>query len=125
MAEKPGRPRVLVRRHVLEIKEDTQEWIERLADRYLVGKSISALGESLQGLLSNPAAFPVLAGAILTALGIAVGKEGIESIVRWFEAIQGVYTAPNEEERREAADELIAAMRAALEFFLPPGVPIP
>ncbi len=121
----PGRPRVLVRRHVLEIKEETQEWIEELADKYLVGKSIGALGESLQGLLGNPVAFPVLAGAVLTALGVAVGKEGVESIVKWFEAIQGIYAATSDDERRKEADNLIESMRAVIDFFTPPAFPIP
>ncbi len=30
-----GRPKVLVRRHVLEVKEDTREWIEGLGDSLL------------------------------------------------------------------------------------------
>ncbi len=53
--EKAGRPRVLIRRHVLEIKEDTQDWIEDTIDRFteqrtfgknsrIVGASITAVG---------------------------------------------------------------------------------
>ncbi len=123
--EKLGRPKTLVRRHVLEIKEDMRDWIEELADKYLVGKSIAAVGDSLQGLLSNPIAFPVLAGAVLTALGIAVGKPGVESIVKWFEALQGIYAATSDDERRKEADNLIESMRAVIDFFTPPGFPIP
>lgn len=30
MAEQRGRPKILLRRHVLEVKEDTREWVEEL-----------------------------------------------------------------------------------------------
>lgn len=55
MAEKPGRPRVLIRRHVLEIKEDTQEWLEEQIGRVLLVQPVTAT-------LGNPVAFPVLFG---------------------------------------------------------------
>ncbi len=121
--EKPGRPRVLVRRHVLEIKAETQVWLEEMVGKLLVGKSITAAGESLGGLLGNPTAFPILAGAVATALGVSLGKEGIESVVRWFTAIQGVFDAPDEDARRSAGDDLIDAMKAVIDFFSP--VPLP
>ncbi len=55
MAEKAGRPRVLIRRHVLEIKEDTQAWIVEQLDAYtdrrtygrtsrVIGAGIAATG---------------------------------------------------------------------------------
>ncbi len=51
MAEKPGRPRVLIRRHVLEVKEDTRDWIEeqleRFTDRRTFGKTGRVVGAGI------------------------------------------------------------------------------
>ncbi len=51
MAEKPGRPKVLVRRHVLEIKKDTQEWIveqlDTFTDRRTFGKTGRVIGAGI------------------------------------------------------------------------------
>lgn len=54
--EKAGRPRVLLRRHVIELKEDTRDWIEGLS----------------ADLLNKQSAFPKtrLAGAAITAAGV-------------------------------------------------------
>ncbi len=55
MAEPKGRPKTLVRRHVLEVKEDTRDWIEEQLERFtdnrsfgktsrVVGAAIAAAG---------------------------------------------------------------------------------
>ncbi len=123
MAEKAGRPRVLVRRHVLEIKEDTQEFIEDLMDKWLAGKAIGATGEALQGFLGNPSIGIWLVGALVAGLGFAVGKEGAEVIFDFFAKLEALHA--KEGEKSTEADAFIRAQRALLEFFLPPGVPLP
>ncbi len=57
MAEgKAGRPKVLLRRHVIEVKKETRKWIEGLS----------------ANLLNQQSAFPVgrTAGAAITAAGV-------------------------------------------------------
>ncbi len=61
LAEPKGRPKTLVRRHVLEIKEDTQEWIEEQITRVLTiqiaGKAARTLGEVIKGAVSHPVGY--------------------------------------------------------------------
>ncbi len=123
MAEKAGRPRVLVRRHVLEIKEDTQEFIEDLMDKWLAGKAIGATGEAVKGFLGNPSIGIWLIGALVAAMGLAVGKEGAEVIFDFFAKLEALHS--KEGDKTTEADGFIRAQRALLEFFLPPGVPLP
>ncbi len=89
MAEgKAGRPKVLLRRHVIEVKKETREWIEELAHSLLdknvaagVGKqTISALGRAA----SHPLGFIAISASI-TALLIKMGlaKEEIAAVQEW------------------------------------------
>ncbi len=74
MAEqnKAGRPKVLVRRHVIEVKKETREWIEDLigtvTTRTIAGKAIEAGGRAARGFLSHPAGLIVIAGAWISLL---------------------------------------------------------
>lgn len=70
MAKEPrGRPKTLVRRHVLEIKEDTRDWLdEKIEDILGVSRLKTALGP-VSATLGNPVALPFIAGSI----GVAVG----------------------------------------------------
>ncbi len=73
MAEKnkAGRPRVLVRRHVLEIKEDTRDWLEEqltgLKQAFVIGKATRSMGEVLKGAVSHPAGYLSVMGALIIA----------------------------------------------------------
>ncbi len=62
---KPGRPKVLIRRHVIEVKKETREWIEEMigitTTRTIAGKAIEAGGRAARGFLSHPAGLAVLA----------------------------------------------------------------
>ncbi len=54
MAEPKGRPKTLVRRHVLEVKEDTREWIveqlESFTDRRTFGKTGRIVGAAISAV---------------------------------------------------------------------------
>ncbi len=92
MAEgKAGRPKVLLRRHVIEVKKETRDWIEEMigmvTTRHIAGKGLRAVGEAAKGLLSHPAGLlAIAAGSITLAaltpwgrdkLGIKTDDEGI------------------------------------------------
>ncbi len=97
--EKLGRPKTLVRRHVLEIKEDTRDWLgEQLGElkqAFLVGKATRSAGEVLKGAVSHPVGFaliaaPIVASVIALLLQLAKSKKeeapGGESLVHDLEA---------------------------------------
>ncbi len=84
MAEARGRPKTLVRRHVLEIKEDTRKWIGaqlgELKQTFIVGKATQSVGEVLKGAVSHPVGFalvaaPVVASVIALLLQFAKSKK--------------------------------------------------
>ncbi len=106
--EKAGRPRVLIRRHIIEIKEDTREWIEGqidgLKNAFILGKATRSVGEALKGAVSHPVGFLAVTGAttaILLKLGLF--KEEIAAIQ---ELILGALSATREagEDARGALD---------------------
>ncbi len=72
MGEKPGRPKVLVRRHVLEIKEDTREWLDEKIEEVLGVTRLKTALEPLSATLGNPAAFPIITGVIGVGIGFLV-----------------------------------------------------
>ncbi len=85
----PGRPKVLVRRHVLEIKEDTRDWLEEQLDglkqAFIVGKVSRSVGEVLKGAVSHPAGYLSVTGALIIG---AHTIPGIREIVVGFEKKQ-------------------------------------
>ncbi len=87
--DKPGRPRVLVRRHVLEIKEDTRDWLEEqlngLKQAFIAGKVSRSVGDALKGALSHPAGYLSILGAVILA---AHTIPGVREIVVGFEKKQ-------------------------------------
>ncbi len=105
---KPGRPKVLVRRHVIEVKKETREWIEKQIDgirnAFVLGKVTRSAGETLKGAVSHPVGFLAVTGAttaILLKLGLF--KEEIAAIQ---ELILGALSSTREagEEARQALD---------------------
>ncbi len=72
MAEARGRPKTLVRRHVLEIKEDTRDWLEEQLDglksAFIVGKVSRSAGEVLKGAVSHPVGFALVAAPIVASV---------------------------------------------------------
>ncbi len=124
---KPGRPKVLVRRHVLEIKEETQEWLEEMMNKYLAGVAIRAVGEAAEGFLSNPAGALILGGGIVAGLAAIVGADKIAVIIDMFKDLQGVFDAPTSGARQTAGNDLIESMRALIRAFSPLGplTPLP
>ncbi len=140
MAEKAGRPRVLVRRHVLEIKEDTRDWIEeKILPLVLQVPVVKAVGESLRGALSHPTGYLSVVGAIIlaahtipglreiivgleTAAAEAVGRS-VETFVRdsW-RAVSEASEARSEEERQMYEEWIAALWRAIEPAFQPRGL---
>lgn len=129
--EKPGRPKTLVRRHILEIKEDTRNWLEEqigeLREAFVVGKTARAIGETAKGVLSHPVGFAAVAGPI-TALLIALlvkpttpSGEGRDVEREWIGMILG--SLPIDKETREqGVDNLLGAIRTMRTLF---GIEIP
>ncbi len=72
MAEPKGRPKTLVRRHVLEIKEDTRDWLDEKIDRALDIAQQKVLIEPVSATLGNPVALPILTGAVGVIVGYLV-----------------------------------------------------
>lgn len=72
---KPGPPRIFVRRHILDIKEDTQEFLNEQINKVIAvrtaGRTIEAAGEVLKGAVSHPIGIAIVAGS-LTALLIGI-----------------------------------------------------
>ncbi len=115
--EKLGRPKTLVRRHVLEIKKDTRDWIgEQLGElkqAFVVGKATESVGEVLKGAVSHPVGFaliaaPIVASVIALLLQLAKSKKeeapGGESLVHDLEgAINMVLFEPTPSDASTAA----------------------
>ncbi len=75
-----------MRRHVLEIKKETREWLSEELDGlklvFVAGKGVGAVGETAKGMLSHPMGFasvalPVI--ATITALLIRKNQEDREN----------------------------------------------
>ncbi len=132
MAEKAGRPRVLVRRHVLEIKEETRDWIEENILPLVVQVPIvKAVGQSLGGALSHPTGYLSVVGAIIlaahtipglrelvvgleTAAAEAAGRAIETQVKESWRAVSEASEARSEEER-QMYEEWIAALWRAIE----------
>ncbi len=67
--EKQGRPKTLVRRHILEIKKDTRDWLggqlDGLKTTFIAGKVTRSAGEVLKGAVSHPVGFALVAAPIV------------------------------------------------------------
>ncbi len=78
---KPGRPRVLIRRHVLEIKKETREWLsdelDELKQTFIIGKTARSVGEVLKGAVSHPAGYLSVIGALILAAHTIPGLRDI------------------------------------------------
>ena len=59
---KPGRPKVLVRRHFLEIEEKTRQWLDEKIERGFELVQLKAALGPVSATLGNPVAFPIVAG---------------------------------------------------------------
>lgn len=77
--EHPGRPKNFTRRHIIEIKEDTREWLGEQVTRALTlkyaGEATRTVGEVLKGAVSHPIGIAMV-GGFLTAylIGLFGGK---------------------------------------------------
>ncbi len=83
---KLGRPKVLIRRYVIEVKKETRDWIEEMigvvTTRAVAGKGLRAVGEAAKGLLSHPAGLLVIAAGSITLAALTPwgrAKLGIET----------------------------------------------
>lgn len=134
MAELQGRPKTLVRRHVLEIKKDTREWLseelDELKNAFVLGKTARAIGETAKGVLSHPLGFAAVAGPITALLITLFVKPDLEARVgvagRDFERevlsmVLGALPV-TEEARKQGLDNLLGAIRTMRRLF---GIEIP
>ncbi len=86
MAEgKAGRPKVLLRRHVIEVKKETREWldekIEEVTRTYIIGKAARSSGEIIKGAVSHPVGFATIASLVgILALKAGFLKDEIAAI---------------------------------------------
>ncbi len=113
--------------HVLDLEEDTQEFLEEMMDKWLAGKAIRAAGHAAQGFLSNPLNALWIGGGILAVLATLAGKEKLESVVSYFQSLQTVLSAESKEDKSAAASQLIVDMRALIRALSPLGplTPLP
>ncbi len=113
------RPPIQHHRLLLTLPDDWEDVMDRVREIVI----IQAAGKASAGFLGNPSIGIWLIGAIAAALGIAVGKEGAEVIFDFFAKLEALHG--KEGDKSAEADAFINAQRALLEFFLPPGVPVP
>lgn len=76
-SEPSGRPKTLVRRHILEVKEDTREWVDDLVDS-VVNKVVITKGvvQPVSAFLGNPSVGNWLVGVIALGVAAVAVKEG-------------------------------------------------
>ena len=117
--EKPGRPKTLVRRHILEVKADTREWLseefDELKSAFLAGKGIGALGEASEGLLSNPLLLVGVVGAVVAG---AVGADAGEKFLEYFGKLEIILNPESTRaQKTEAAHDAALLLRSLLKLF--------
>ncbi len=106
MAEgKAGRPKVLLRRHVIEVKEDTREWIEELAHALLNKNVAASMGKQTISALGRAASHPVgfiAISASITALLIKMGlaKNEIAAVQEWATGVSAAAGEAGDKARR-------------------------
>ncbi len=104
-----GRPKVLVRRHVLEIKEDTQEWIEKtiaqFTDRRTYGKTSRVIGAGI----AAAGIYTMVRLIGIFGRGIAEGVKDVQKdiflttsvpVINFFTSIFGVQVRAKEQEEK-------------------------
>ncbi len=106
MAEgKAGRPKVLLRRHVIEVKKETRDWIEELAHDLLNKNVAAGVGKQVISALGRAASHPVgfiAISASITALLIKMGlaKEEIVAVQEWGSGVAAALGETGETARR-------------------------
>ncbi len=115
MAEPKGRPKILVRRHVLEIKRDTRDWLEEQITRVLTtqiaGKAARGIGEVIKGAVSHPIGY-LGVSVLLTGFVIWVTRKKEDRTKAIQDASSG-YMKLTPEERNAAQ----TAIKNVVEFF--------
>ena len=116
---KPGRPKTFVRRHILEVKEETRVWIseelEELKGAFLAGKGIGAVGEATEGLLNNPLLLVGVVGAVVAG---AVGADAGEKFLEYFGKLEIILNPEStRNEKTEASHDAALLLRSLLKLF--------
>jgi len=70
----PGRPKILVRRHFLEIEKETRAWLDEKIDAVLELARIKIAVDPVSATLGNPVAFPILAGGFALVAAVVYLK---------------------------------------------------
>ncbi len=104
-----GRPKVLVRRHVLEVKEDTREWIEetiaQFTDRRTYGKTSRVIGAGI----AAAGIYTMVRLIGMFGRGIAEGVKDVQKdiflttsvpVINFFTSIFGVQVRAKEQEEK-------------------------
>ncbi len=113
--------------HVLEIEEDTREWLDEKFLQVVGMVGIRAVGEAAEGFLSNPTGALLLGGGVIAAVAAAAGLEKVDLIVDAFDGLRGIIDAKPGEDQRSAAVNYTEALRALIRGFSPlgPFTPLP
>lgn len=120
-------------KYVIEVEEDTQEWLSEELDglkkAFVVGKTARSIGETAKGILSHPVGFAAVATPIIaTLIALFVKPDPAGSIAgRDIErelALMMMSALPvSEEARQQATDNLLGAIRTIRKLLgleLPP-----
>lgn len=82
--EGPGRPRTLVRRHIIDIKPDSRAWLAEQFDSFrttfavteIARGTVRSAGEVLKGAVSHPIGIAIIAGSLTAILTGVFGGSG-------------------------------------------------
>ncbi len=125
MAEPQGRPKTLVRRHVLEIKEDTREWLEEQMELFLTKKATADIAKSF--LSTNAGAIIASLGVMTTLMAIPQTRELIVNFISFWrsqitntlaQAIDSTLNIPS-------IEDIQKQLRDALDKLFPPPEEVP
>ncbi len=116
---KAGRPRVLIRRHIIEVKKETRSWIEEQLGSFtdtrtfgktgrVIGAGIAAVGVYVMVRLINQFGRNVVKGAEGVALDILTGVS--IPIVNIFTSLFGTSVTVDEKVKVKVHEEITASL---------------
>ncbi len=122
MAEdKPGRPRVLIRRHVLEIKEETREWLAEELEKLQGREAAAKVAQSF--LSTNAGVIIATFGVASTLLAVpATRKIIIDFLAFWRHEISvTIAEAIGPALKVPSLEDIRSAIQDAIDALFPPG----
>ncbi len=116
-----GRPKTLVRRHVLDIKEDTREWLEEEAERLQARQAAAGVAKSF--LSTNAGAIIGTLGVLTTLMAVPATRDVIVKFISFWrgqientiaQAIDSTLNIPS-------VEDILNEIQGALDKLFPPG----